>query len=54
MGTKVGDCPNCGYVIGDSVDMEFPVGAACTECGSALDHAKMATDAELEEVGVAP
>lgn len=43
----VGQCENCGYVTGDSVDYRFPQPAECNDCGEQL---LTTTIADAEEV----
>lgn len=42
--TEVGECPDCGYVHGDDVDLNFPNPATCS-CGEELLSVRLA-DAE--------
>jgi len=48
--TAVGDCPNCGYVVGEDVEMVFPRVANCNKCGGELDTAKVVESEEVEQV----
>lgn len=41
---QVGDCPNCGYVVGE---LDFPMTPTCEDCGSELDRATVARESEV-------
>lgn len=52
-GTKAGHCENCGgLVIGDDVDMKFPVKADCGICGGELEKAKVFSEGEVVDPDV--
>lgn len=42
---QVGDCPNCGYVVGE---IDFPNTPICDECGEELDKATVAPESEVK------
>lgn len=44
----VGECPNCGFVTGDEVEMIFPRVADCNNCGAELDRATVAEESEVK------
>lgn len=49
MSKKVGKCPNCGYVYGDQVKLNFPNESECLGCGSELEVAKAVPDKEFDQ-----
>ena len=44
-GDKIGICPKHGVIVQETVEMEFPVGATCNECGKELEKATVAPEA---------
>lgn len=44
----LGECPNCGYVAGDDVEMIFPAVADCNKCGAELDRATVVDESEVQ------
>lgn len=47
--TWAGECPECGIVWGDDVDVEFPCGGECLVCGSDLEQMTIAPLEQIEE-----
>ena len=47
-GVKVGDCPSCGYVHGESVNLNFPNSPTCNDCGEELNKAKVVPQSEFD------
>lgn len=44
-----GICPEHGTIAGDAVQFNFPNPASCSICGSELERAALATEAEIAE-----
>jgi len=51
-GDEVGNCPDCGAVVGENVLMEFPSVAYCGLCGRELQKVTIAQhDGRITEAG---